>query len=180
MKLFATTAGLALALGAPTAALAQDAAAPPAQAEAKGPEAGATVYDPQGNEAGTIVSISGNVAVFSTGTNQLGIPLDRFGKSPKGPTIALTKPQLDALAEQAKTETAAKVRAKLTPGAEVRGSNGAVLAKVKGSAGDNVTLTAENGGRDVQVPISGLAADDMGLTINMTAEQFAAAVAAAG
>lgn len=175
MKFFVSTAAAALMLAAP-AALAQDAA--PAAQELKGPAAGATVYGPGDVEAGTIESISGNVAVLSTGTNKLSVPLDRFGKGVKGPTIALTREQLDALATQANTQAAAQLKEKLVPGAEVRGSAGAVLATVKSTTADQVTLATADG-KQVNVPVTAVGVNDQGLVISMTAEQFQAAVNAA-
>lgn len=160
------------------AALAQDAAAPaaapaPAQ-ELKGPTVGATVYGPDEQAAGTIESISAGNAVLSTGTNKLTIPLDRLGKGPNGPTIGLNRAQLDALAGQASAQASAQLQEQLKPGAQVRGSSGAVVGSVKDLDATTVTLTAE--GKDVRVPMAAISAAETGLVINMTAEQFQAAV----
>jgi hypothetical protein len=175
MKFPISTAAAALMLAAP-AVQAQTAA--PAAQELKGPAAGATVYGPGDVEAGTIESVNGNVVVLSTGTNKLSIPLDRFGKSAKGPTIALTREQLDALATQASAQAATQLKAKLVPGAEVRGSAGAVLATVKAATDSTVTLTT-TAGKDINVPVAAVGVNDQGLTIAMTAAQFNAAVNAA-
>jgi hypothetical protein len=168
----------ALAIGVPGVAQAQTQAPNQTQSggELKGPSVGATVYDPQGGEAGTIESIGGGNAVLSTGTNKLNIPLDRFGKSAKGPTIMVTKAQLDAMAAQAKDQAKAQLLAQLTPGAEVKGTGGKVLGSVKETDAEMVTVTASNG--EVRVPITGFSATPAGPVLNMTVEQFEAAVAA--
>lgn len=176
MKFLISTAAAALALAAP-AAMAQTAASAAAQ-ELKGPTAGATVYGPNEVEAGTIESINGQVAVLSTGTNKISVPLDRFGKSVKGPTIGLTREQIDALATQASAQAAAQLKEKLMPGAEVRGSAGQVLATVKATTADTITLATPDG-KQVNVPATAMGVNDQGLTIAMTAEQFNAAVNAA-
>jgi preprotein translocase subunit YajC len=161
-----------LMLSAAPAALAQDAAAP-AQ-ELKGAAVGATVYGPDEQPAGTIETISGANAVLSTGTNKITIPLDRLGKGPNGPTIGLTRAQLDALAGQASAQASAQLQEQLKPGASVRGTSGTVVGSVKELDAETVTLSAQ--GKDVRVPKAAISAAETGLMINMTAEQFQAAV----
>lgn len=169
-------AAAALALAAPAAAHAQTASA---SSQSKGLTAGATVYGPSGEAAGTVESINGTVVVLSTGTNKLNIPADRIGAGDKGPVIGLERAQLDAIAEQGKAKAAAQLQAALQPGAPVRGNTGMVLGSVKeiDAESNMVTLTAEAGG-EVRVPASGFTADANGLKINMDADSFAAAVAA--
>lgn len=184
MKLFASIAFATLATT--SAALAQDAAPAPAPApaapaaaqELKGPSVGATVYGPADEAVGTIESISGNVAVLSTGTNKLSIPLDRLGKGPNGPTIGLGKAELDALATQASAQAATQLKEKLVPGAQIRGSAGTVLGTVKGVTAEAVTV-ATTDGKQVNMPIAAVGVDAQGLVIGLTAEQFQAAVDAA-
>lgn len=171
------SAGAALAQDAPTAG-AQDrpATAPmPAQA-APAPSVGATVYDNQGAEIGKIESVANGNAVVFTGTNRAAVPLSSFGTSDKGPTLAVTKAELDAAAAQAAAAGAEQLRAQLKPGTQVHGSAGSVLATVKALDGDNVVLSA--GSREVRVPISGFGMNAQGVFINMTQAQFDAAVAA--
>ena len=62
-------------------------------------KAGDTVYDPAGNTVGTVQSFDGSVAVLATGTATVGIPAAGIVAREKGPTIGLTKEQLE---EQAK------------------------------------------------------------------------------
>jgi len=176
MNRIASLALTGLMLSAAPAAFAQDAAAPaPAAAqELKGAAVGATVYGPDEQPAGTIETISGANAVLATGTNKITIPLDRLGKGPNGPTIGLTRAQLDALAGQASAQASAQLEEKLKPGAEVRGTTGAVVGSVKAHDAETVTLTAD--GKDVRVPLAAISVAEAGLVLNMTAEQFQAAV----
>jgi hypothetical protein len=95
----------AVAMAGP--ALAQDAssaapsapAAPAAQAAAA--KAGDTIYDSAGEAVGTIESVDGTNAVISTGTAKATVPLSAFASGPKGPTIGMTKAQLEAAIQSA-------------------------------------------------------------------------------
>lgn len=175
MKKTASIAAAALAFAAmPATAHAQTAAAPAAQAAAQ-PAAGATVYDAQGNEVGKIESVANGAAVVFTGTNRAAIPLTSFGTSPKGPTLGLTKAQLDAAAQNS---AATQVRSRLTPGAEVRGQGGAVLGTVKAVEGETVVVSATSGNAEARVPLSGFGVNETGVFIGMSQAQFDAAIGA--
>jgi Cu/Zn superoxide dismutase len=176
MRNTASIAAAALAfMAVPATAHAQTATAPqPAQATAQ-PAAGATVYDAQGNEVGKIESVANGAAVVFTGTSRAAIPLTSFGTSPKGPTLGMTKAELDAASQ---SSAATQVRSQLTPGAEVRGQNGAVLGKVKAIEGDNVIVTAASGNAEARVPLSGFGVNAQGVFIGMSQAQFDAAIGA--
>lgn len=165
-------AGLALAL-VPTSVSAQTSA--PAQA-GTGPTVGATVYDAQGAEVGKIESVADGNAVVFTGTNRGTIPLASFGTSPKGPTLGMTRAELDAAAARAAAAAIEQLRARLAPGTEVRGKAGAVVATVKALDGDNVVLTTGKG--EVRIPITGIGVNAQGPFIGMTQAEFDAAVSA--
>lgn len=147
---------------------------PPAQGAA-GPAVGATVYDADGAEVGKIESIADGNAVVFTGTNRGTIPLASFGTSPKGPTLGMTRAQLDDAAAKAAAAATEQLRARLTPGTEVRGKAGAVIARVKALEGDDVVMTTSKG--DVRVPITGIGVNAQGVFIGMTQAEFDAAVA---
>ena len=175
MKHFASIAAAALGIAiVPAAAHAQ--AAPKAGQAAPAPKVGATIYDASGAEVGKIESITNGVAVVFTGTNRASIPLTSFGTSPKGPTLGMTRAQLDEAAAKAQTDAVAALRAKIVPGAEVRGEAGTVIAKVKEATDTEVVLTTEKG--DVRVPIGGIGGNAQGLFIGMSQAEFDAAVAA--
>ena len=53
------------------------------------PTAGATVYGPAGTAVGTIESVASDHAVLNTGSVKAALPLDAFGESDKGLTVAL-------------------------------------------------------------------------------------------
>jgi hypothetical protein len=107
--------------------------------------AGATVYGSDGNPVGTIDKVDAGVASLNTGTHTVGLPLDKFGKGAKGPTITVTKAQLDELAEQASAQTAAKLDAALVAGAAVLDNNGAALGTIDKIDGDNIVLKTDAG-----------------------------------
>ena len=62
--------------------------------------AGATVYGSDGAPVGKIASVAGGNAVLDTGTRKATLALNAFGSGPQGPTITVTKAQLeDAVAK---------------------------------------------------------------------------------
>lgn len=62
--------------------------------------AGATVYGSDGAPVGKIASVVGGNAVVDTGSRKATLALNAFGSGPQGPTITVTKSQLeDAVAK---------------------------------------------------------------------------------
>lgn len=114
-------------------------------AQAASVTAGATVYGSDGNAVGTVDKVDNGVASLNTGTHVVGLPLDKFGKSEKGPTIAVTKAQLDQLAEQASAQASAKVDAALVAGAAVVDTKGTALGTIDKIDGDNIVLKTDAG-----------------------------------
>lgn len=90
------------ALGITAPAMAQDTTAPAAPAaeapaaQAATAKAGDTVYDSAGAVVATIESVEGGNAVLTTGSAKATVPLSSFAAGPKGPTISMTKAQLEA------------------------------------------------------------------------------------
>ncbi|MDB5717011.1 MAG: hypothetical protein JWM38_438 [Sphingomonas bacterium] len=156
------------------------AATPGAGAAAAAPvsvAAGATVYDTQGGEVGSVDSVTGGVAVISTGTNKVGLPLTSFAMGEKGPIIAMTKTEVDAAANKAAADAAAALKAQLTPGASVYGSGGTKIGTVKEADDQFVTITMPKG--PVKLPIATFSKGASGAMIGMTADDLNKAVAAA-
>jgi hypothetical protein len=112
---------------------------------AAGVTAGATVYGSDGAAVGTVDKVDNGIASLNTGTHTVALPLDKFGKGDKGPTIAVTKAQLDQLAEQASAQASAKVDAALIAGAAVVDSKGTALGTVDKIDGDNIVLKTDAG-----------------------------------
>lgn len=158
-----------------SSALAQTTTPTPAAAPAAGSgvTAGATVYDAQGGVVGTVASVEGANAIVDTGNVKASLAISSFGTSPKGPTLGLTKAQLEAAAAQ-QGAGSAEFKAKLVPGAVVYGSAGAEVGTIKDADAQFVTLTTPKG--DARLPISGFAPGAKGITIGLTAEQLGAAI----
>lgn len=107
MKTAIIVSALALGLAAP--AVAQEEAQPAPAAEAEAPaaqaaatKAGDTIYDTAGEVVGTVESVTAENFVLSTGTNKATLPLSSLGTGAKGPTISLSRAQLEAEIEKAK------------------------------------------------------------------------------
>lgn len=124
----ATVSGAALAQEGPTVA------------------AGVMVYGPEGNQVGTIESVTDGVATLDTGTYKVGLPLDRFGmNAEKQTTVAVTQDQLNEMMYKAQAEAAAALDAALVAGTPVADVNGVSLGTVGTVDGDDVTVETEWG-----------------------------------
>jgi hypothetical protein len=171
-KIFAAIAiSAALPIAAP--AFAQD--APTAASLLK---AGTAIVDTAGNPVGTVDSVSGGNAIVDTGTNKIAIPAGSFGVKDRSLLLAATKEQLNGAADQAAEAAKAAVVANLVPGAQIRGDAGIVIGSVKSVDAAGVVLVTTPGG-NIGVPTAGFSNGPNGLVLNMSASDFAAAVASA-
>ena len=178
MTIFGRAAFGALLL-TPVALQAQTAPSTPAQAAAAAtPTVGATIYDSAGVSVGTIDQVTPQAVVVSVDAAKVSLPPASIGSGPKGLTIALTRAQVVAAAQQAQAGAQQQLKAQLTPGATVRGAGGASVGTVKSADAQFVTLTTAKG--DVQLPMSGFGMGPNGPVIGMTAAQLDAAVTQAG
>lgn len=160
---------------APTPAPAGAAAAPAtANALAK---VGATVYDAQGGVVGTIASTDGANAVIDTGTVKAAVPVGSLGTGAKGPTLGMTKAQLDVAAGQQSAQANQQFKSQLVAGATVYGTGGATLGTISATDAQYVTLKTAKG--EAKLPIAGFGPGEKGVTLGMTAAQLDAAMSGA-
>lgn len=131
---FTTLAAAALAL-----------AATPALAAPGDVAVGATVYGPQGNPVGQIVTVEGDQAILDTGKHKVPLALTMYGKGEKGPTITVTQDQLNTMVDQQVAEATAKRDAALIPGAAVVAAAGSPAGTIKSVEGDDVVLESPDG-----------------------------------
>jgi hypothetical protein len=170
MKFTKLVAASLLAMAAvPVAVHAQDTAGPTLTV-------GATVYGPQGNEVGTIKSVSGGNVVVDTGKNTANLPASSFGKGTKGPVLGMTKAALDTAIEKAAADAAAKLNAVLVQGATVYGIQGTPVGTVKQITADGHVVIAHKVG-DVPLPRDNFTVTDKGLALKFTAAQLNKALA---
>lgn len=169
---FLTRAAFGALLLAP-GALAAQTAAPAQQPAPAAPTVGATLYDSAGVEVGRIEQVTAQAVVVDVDGSKVGLPPASMGPGPKGLTVAATRAQLVAAAQQAK----AQLQAQLTPGATVRGAQGATVGTIKSTDGNLVTVTTPKG--DVALPIAGFGAGPNGPVVGMTQAQIDAALAEA-
>ena len=165
---FAKLAVAAMALAA-TPALANDQVA-----------AGATVTGPEGNAVGTIVSVENSLAVFDTGKHKVPLGVEMYGQGEAGPTITVTKAQLDGMIDGQLAEAAAKRDAALVVGAEAMAADHAALGTILEINGDNIIL-ARGGDEMNKVTLlrDHFDATDHGLMARLTNAQIDAAMAQA-
>lgn len=138
---------------------------------------GATVYGPEGNPVGQIVSVEAGQAVVDTGKHKVPLNLDAYGKSDKGPTITVSKVQLDTMMDDQLAALTAKRDAALIPGAAVKTADGAALGAIATIEGNNIII---NRGGDATKKVTLLRehfdALDTGLTARLTLAQIDAAL----
>lgn len=165
---FAKLAVAAIALAA-TPALANDQVA-----------AGATVTGPEGNAVGTIVSVENGQAVLDTGKHKVPLGVEMYGQGEAGPTITVTKAQLDGMIDGQLAEAAAKRDAALVVGAEAMAADHAALGTILEINGDNIIL-ARGGDEMNKVTLlrDHFDATDHGLMARLTNAQIDAAMAQA-
>jgi hypothetical protein len=176
----------ALLVGAavlPAAASAQDSSPAPSTAPSSAPMPGAAlavgtqVYGPTGDTVGTVETLTPDAVVVNTGTAKATLARSSFGTSAKGPTIGMTKEQLEAAVQQAKTQASSALDSSLTPGAPVRSKDGQPVGKIGSVSGDNVVLDRAAG--PVTLKKAMFATDQQGLILGMTAAEFESAAHAA-
>lgn len=134
MKFSKMALAAALAFAAtPAALLAQDVAV------------GTTIYGSDGEVLGTVTAVADGTVTVDTGAHQAALPANAIGKTDKGPTVGLTKAELDGQIEQMTADQAAKVAAALVAGAAVADVDGAALGTIKSVDGDGVVVESPNG-----------------------------------
>ena len=142
--------------------------------------AGATVTGPEGNAVGTIVSVENGQAVLDTGKHQVPLGVDMYGVGETGPTITVTKAQLDGMIDAQLAEAAAKRDAALVAGASAMDAEHAPLGTIVSVDGENVVI-ARGGDEANKVALlrEHFAATDHGLMALLTNAQIDAAMASA-
>lgn len=119
--------------------------ASPLAAQDNGLVAGATVLGPQGNPVGTVDKVENGTVSLNTGKHVAALPTTAFGTSEAGPTITVTKDQLNAMIDGQMAEVNAKRDAALVAGATVVTRGGVTLGVVESVEGDNVVVAREDG-----------------------------------
>jgi len=142
--------------------------------------AGATVTGPEGNAVGTIVSVENGQAVLDTGKHKVPLGVEMYGQGEAGPTITVTKAQLDGMIDGQLAEAAAKRDAALVVGAEAMAADHAALGTILEINGDNIIL-ARGGDEMNKVTLlrDHFDATDHGLMARLTNAQIDAAMAQA-
>lgn len=134
---------------------------------------GATIYDPQGGEVGKIDSMASDTVVIDTGTHKATLPKSAFGSGAKGPTVTITKAQIDEQVAAASEKAAAALQAALVVGAEVKGKAGAPVGTIKEVKDDQVVIDRAAG--PVALTRKAFAVGPQGLFISVTASELDAA-----
>jgi hypothetical protein len=166
MKFAKLAFAAALAAAASGAAFAQDVTV------------GATVTGPEGDVVGTVETVADGVVTVNTGKHKAPLPADAFGKGENGPTITVTKAQLDAMIDEQLAAAAGQRDAALVAGAAVVSAADAPLGTIKSVDGDAVVLDTGEG--PVALKREHFAVNHAGALIALfTAEQIKAAAAGA-
>ncbi|QYU70600.1 hypothetical protein J4558_10970 [Leptolyngbya sp. 15MV] len=145
-------------------------------AHAQSVAVGATVTGPDGSAVGTVESVADGVVVLDTGKHKAPLPADAFGTGEQGPTITVTKDQLDGMIDEQMAAAAAQRDALLVAGAQVHTADHQMLGTVESVDGDNVIIARDEG--PVTLLREHFAAMDNMLMALFTDAQIDAAVAA--
>ena len=177
LALLLTTAAAATLAASPAAAqnaapAAASSAGAKAAAVAPSLAAGVTVYDPKGGVVGTIESLDGDAAVLATAANKVRLPTASFGTGPRGPTLAMTAAQVDAMV--AATPPPAL---NLVKGGSVTDASGKLVGTIEEVTPQFVLVATTR--NKVQLPVSAFAGSERGPVIGMTAVELDAAADAA-
>lgn len=167
MRVMSLVLAATAALSLPAAASAQAAATAAATPNLA---VGTVIYDPQGGEVGKIDTISGDAIVVDTGAHKATLPRNAFGTGAKGPTVTITKAQIDEQVAAAAQKAAAALDAALVVGAEVKGKAGTPVGTVKEVSADKVVIDRAAGPVALARNAIGLSAQ--GLFISLTAEEL--------
>jgi hypothetical protein len=114
-------------------------------AQAQDVAVGTTIYGSDGQVVGTVTAVADGTVTVDTGAHQAALPANAIGKTDKGPTVGLTKAELDAQIEKLTADQAAKVTAALAVGAAVVDVDGAALGTIKSVEGDSVVVESPSG-----------------------------------
>ena len=141
---------------------------------------GATVFGPEGNQVGTITSVENGQAVLDTGKHKVPLGVEMYGEGPNGPTITVTKAQLDGMVDAQLAEAAAKRDAALVAGAAVMSADHQPLGTILRIEGDHIVI-ARGGDKTKLVTLlrEHFDATDHGLMARLTLAQINAASGAA-
>ena len=138
---------------------------------------GAAVSDTSGNPVGTIEEVNGDLAVLSTGTHKVSLPISSFGAGAKGPVLGMTRAEVDAAAAGAAAAAQAEVAAAITKGAQVNDPAGAKVGTIEAVEGEFATVATTKS--KVRLPLTAFAKGANGPVIAMTAAELDAAASAA-
>lgn len=179
-KPYLTAALVAIAFS-PMSAWAQStpSSSAPTATAATAPTVGAKVFDPQGEEVGSIEKIDPAGAVVFTGTKRATLPLAAFASNDKGLLISMSQAELNSAVAAAESHTDTSIANKLNTGAAIKSKDGVAVGTVKAIEGENVTITLRDG-NPVTVTKQYLTVDSSGsLALTMNESEFKSAVSAA-
>ncbi len=106
---------------------------------------GATVFGPQGEAVGTVETVADGIVTVNTGKHMAPLPANVFGAGETGPTITVTKAQLDGMIDEQLAAAAAKRDAALVEGAAVSSADNQPAGSITSVDGDNVVLESAAG-----------------------------------
>jgi len=144
-----------------------------AQAPAFDPVAmvGKTVLDPSGKPVGQVTGQRDGLLFIKTDRHETSLPISSFTFQQKKLYIAFTQTELNAEVDK----TVALINASLSPGAAVKGANGAVIGKIHSLDAEYVAIELTSG-QTIRIPRNSIAGTAKGAVIGMTLEQLQAAL----
>lgn len=122
---------------------------------------GTTVMGNNSKPVGTIATNSNGTVVINTGEHKIPVPASAFGKGKNGPTLNITKTQLDQMYAAELAKAKAKLQAAIVVGAPVVTADSQSLGTIDKIKGDNIVVKNADG-KMVTLPNSMLALNSSG------------------
>jgi hypothetical protein len=119
------------------------------------------------------------VVLLDTGNHKAPLPVAAFAVGEAGPTITVTKMELDSMIEAQLAEAAARRDAALVAGAAVLTADNQQLGTIETINGDNIVVLRGVTADKVTLLRDYFSATDAGLTARLTMQQIEEAMAAA-
>jgi hypothetical protein len=132
---------------------------------------GKAVLDPTGKPVGQVSGQRDGLLFIKTDRHETSLPLSSFTYQQKKLYIAFTQAELNAEVDK----TVALINGSLSPGANVKGSGGAVIGKIHSLDAQYVAIDLTSG-QTIRVPRNSVAGTPNGAVIGMSLEQLQAAL----
>ncbi len=134
---------------------------------------GKTVLDPKEGTVGTVTTVKDGNVIVKTDRLEATLPATSFTYQQNKLYFGMTQAELNATIDKVVADREAALAAALQPGAEVKGSAGAVLGTIEQIDAEYAAIKLADG-QIVRIPRSGIAATAEGAVAGVSAAELEA------